>query len=118
MLALGDSIKDRLGELGVISARSETVYKLARVFSQREVDFDYPLQPEEEIKKLTATRGIGNWTAHYIAMRTMGWTDAFLETDAGVKKALHPYTPRELLRLAEAWRPWRGYAIVNLWNTL
>jgi AraC family transcriptional regulator of adaptative response / DNA-3-methyladenine glycosylase II len=118
MLVLEGSIKDRLGELGVTSSRSETIYKLARVFSQKEVDFDYCLQPEEEIKKLMAIRGIGNWTAHYIAMRTMGWTDAFLETDAGVKRALQPYTSRELLRLAEEWRPWRGYATVNLWNTL
>jgi AraC family transcriptional regulator of adaptative response / DNA-3-methyladenine glycosylase II len=118
ILALGSSIKDRLGELGVISARSETIYELARVFSRKEVDFDYCLKPEEEIKKLMAIRGIGNWTAHYIAMRTMGWTDAFLETDAGIKKALQPYTSKELLQLAESWRPWRGYAAVNIWNTL
>jgi AraC family transcriptional regulator of adaptative response / DNA-3-methyladenine glycosylase II len=50
MLALEDSIKDRLGGLGVTSARSETIYKLSRAFSQKEVDFDYCLQPEEEIR--------------------------------------------------------------------
>jgi AraC family transcriptional regulator of adaptative response / DNA-3-methyladenine glycosylase II len=51
-------------------------------------------------------------------MRAMEWTDAFLETDAGIKKALKPYTSKELLEMAEAWRPWRSYATVNLWNTL
>ena len=30
--------------------------------------------------------GIGPWSANYIAMRTLGYTDAFLETDYGVKK--------------------------------
>jgi len=65
-----------------------------------------------------AIRGIGSWTAQYIAMRAMEWPDAFLETDVGVKKALQPYTSKELLKIAEAWRPWRSYAIVNLWNTL
>ena len=24
----------------------------------------------------------------------------------------------DILKLAEAWRPWRGYATVNLWNYL
>jgi AraC family transcriptional regulator of adaptative response / DNA-3-methyladenine glycosylase II len=118
VLAMGDSIENRFGVLGVTSARSRTIYELARAFTQGDVDFGFCAQPEEEIKKLTAMRGIGNWTAQYIAMRAMGWTDAFLETDAGVKKALQPCTQKELLQLAEAWRPWRSYATVNLWNTL
>jgi 3-methyladenine DNA glycosylase/8-oxoguanine DNA glycosylase len=48
-------------------------------------------------------------------MRAMEWPDAFLETDAGVKKALLPYKPKELPEMAETWRPWRSYATVNLW---
>jgi AraC family transcriptional regulator of adaptative response / DNA-3-methyladenine glycosylase II len=48
----------------------------------------------------------------------MGFTDAFLETDVGVKKALRSYEPRELRRLADDWRPWRSYAVINLWNSL
>lgn len=63
-------------------------------------------------------RGIGNWTAQYIAMRAMGWPDAFLETDVGVRKALQPHTAKEMLKIAEVWRPWRSYAMVNLWNTV
>lgn len=63
-------------------------------------------------------RGIGGWTAQYIAMRTMGWPDAFLETDSGVKKALPGRTAKELRVMAQAWRPWRSYATMNLWNTL
>ncbi|MDR1938565.1 MAG: hypothetical protein LBQ73_08740 [Tannerellaceae bacterium] len=47
--------------------------------------------------------GIGIRTAQYIAMRTMGYTDAFLETDAGIKKALEPNTSKELPKTAEAW---------------
>ena len=83
-----------------------------------EIDFALCAHPEEEMAKLMKIRGIGSWTAHYIAMRAMAWPDAFLETDAGVKKALGPGTPKELLKMAEAWRPWRSYATINLWNTL
>jgi AraC family transcriptional regulator of adaptative response / DNA-3-methyladenine glycosylase II len=118
ILALGGSIENRLGALGVIAARSRTIHEIARVLAQKEINFDLCAQPEEEIKKLMAIRGIGSWTAQYIAMRAMEWPDAFLETDAGVKKALEPYTSKELLKMAEAWRPWRSYAVVNLWNSL
>ncbi len=118
ILELGEEIKNHFGVLGVISSRSKTIYELARVFAQGEIDFDLCTQPEEEIKKLMRIHGIGSWTAQYIAMRALEWTDAFLETDAGIKKALHPYTSKELLTISEAWRPWRSYATVNLWNTL
>ena len=116
--AMGDDIGNNLGALGVTSARSNTILELARALMQGEIDFDLCAQPEEEIKKLMKIRGIGNWTAQYIAMRSMEWPDAFLETDAGVRRALPGYTSKELLAIAEAWRPWRSYATVNLWNAL
>ena len=80
-----------------------------------ELRLDQSADPQREMKKLRALRGIGSWTAQYITMRTMGWPDAFLETDAGVKRALPDCSPGERLALAERWRPWRSYAVVNLW---
>lgn len=118
ILALKEPIENHFGPLGVIATRSRTIYELARVIVQREIDFDLPAHPEEEIKKMMTIKGIGSWTAQYIAMRAMEWPDAFLETDVGVKKALQPFTSKELLEMAEAWRPWRSYATINLWNTL
>lgn len=118
LLALDGPISKHFGPLGVIAARGETIYKLAQAIVQGEIDFDLPARPEEEIKKLMTIRGIGSWTAQYIAMRAMEWPDAFPHTDVGVKKALPSHTSKELLKIAEAWRPWRSYATVNLWNTL
>ena len=51
-------------------------------------------------------------------MRIMQWTDAFLETDTGIKKALGGRTSKEMYKMAEAWRPWRSYATISLWNSL
>lgn len=118
ILALGEDIESRFGELGVTSARSRTILELTRAIVKGEIDFDFCPQPEEEIKKLMNIKGIGSWTAQYIAMRAMKWTDSFLETDVGIKKALEGYSPKELLEMAEAWRPWRSYATINLWNSL
>lgn len=117
-VALDGSAENHLGPLGVIATRARTIQELARAFIERSIDFDLPVRPEYEMKALMAISGIGSWTAQYIAMRAMEWPDAFLETDAGIKHALPGYTPKELLKLAEAWRPWRSYATVNLWNTL
>ncbi|MDR0888775.1 MAG: helix-turn-helix domain-containing protein [Coriobacteriales bacterium] len=145
MLAMGDKIADNLGALGVTSARSRTIRELAKAFCEDggagevgafgdtagdangdsaknnvdKIDFDLPVDPVGEMDKLMALHGIGPWSANYMAMRAMGYTDAFLETDFGVKKALPECaTPKERLALSEAWRPWRSYATVNLWNSL
>ena len=56
--------------------------------------------------------GIGPWTQAYVNMRALRDRDAWLGTDLVVRKALGvgPLDP-------EAWRPYRAYAVVHLWNT-
>lgn len=116
--ALGSDIANHLGPLGVTKTRSATIYALAQKIVNNEVALTWCTQPEEEIKQLMAIPGIGAWTAQYIAMRAMGYPDAFLHTDLGIKKALAPLTAKEILATAEAWHPWRSYATINLWNSL
>ena len=116
--ALEGEIAEHLGPLGVTRARANTILGLARKIAGGEADLSLCLQPEAEMKKLMTIQGIGPWTAQYIAMRAMGWTDAFPHTDLGVKKALAPLSGDEILEKGEAWRPWRGYATINLWNSL
>lgn len=118
ILALDGPIGNHLGPLGITGSRANTIFELARALIQKDFDFSFGIQPEAEVQKLMAVPGIGPWTAQYIALRAMGWPDAFLHTDYGVKKALEPRTPKEILDLAEGWRPWRSYATVNLWNYL
>lgn len=118
ILSLEGSIDNHLGPLGITSARSKTILELSRQLTEDKINLNSYAQAEVEIEKLISITGIGNWTAQYIAMRTLGWTDAFLETDVGLKKALHPHTAKEMLALAEKWRPWRSYVTINLWNSL
>jgi AraC family transcriptional regulator of adaptative response / DNA-3-methyladenine glycosylase II len=61
-----------------------------------------------------ALPGIGPWTAHYLAMRALHLPDAFPASDLGIKKALSA-SPREVEARAEAWRPYRSYAVMHLW---
>jgi AraC family transcriptional regulator, regulatory protein of adaptative response / DNA-3-methyladenine glycosylase II len=67
-----------------------------------------------------ALPGIGPWTANYVAMRGLRKDDAFPESDLGLLRAATKpggdrLKPFELLRLAERWRPLRGYAAMHLW---
>lgn len=75
---------------------------------------------EEAIAKLCKIRGVGEWTAQYIALRALRETDAFPAADvallrgAGVVDGARPTVPDLLLR-SESWRPWRAYAAQHLW---
>ena len=51
-------------------------------------------------------------------MRALSWPDAFPHTDLGVMKALGETGPRRVLAAGEAWRPWRAYAVMHLWQSL
>lgn len=116
--ALSEPIGNHLGPLGIIGRRAASILALAQSFVRGEIDFLHCAQPEVEMQKLRAIPGIGDWTAQYIALRAMNWPDAFPHTDYGIKKALAPLTEKEILHLAETWRPWRSYATINLWNSL
>lgn len=118
IVTLDDPIADTLGPLGIISARSRTISALAKALQEGEVTLHFSSDPHKEMAKLLDIPGIGPWTAQYLAMRCLGWTDAFPDTDYGIKKVLAPRTGQEILELAEKWRPWRSYAAINLWNSL
>jgi AraC family transcriptional regulator of adaptative response / DNA-3-methyladenine glycosylase II len=76
---------------------------------------------EDAIKRLRTIRGVGEWTAQYIALRALREPDAFPASDAGLLRGagaidgVRP-TPASLLRRAEPWRPWRAYAAQHLWT--
>jgi AraC family transcriptional regulator of adaptative response / DNA-3-methyladenine glycosylase II len=75
---------------------------------------------EETVSRLRAIRGIGEWTAQYIALRAIREMDAFPATDIGLLRSVtaidgEKSTPANLLSRAESWRPWRAYAAQHLW---
>ena len=107
----------RIARLGLPGARARSVLALARAVA----DGDIVLMPNADIEatldKLRALPGVGEWTAQYIAMRALAWPDAFPHTDLGVMKALGETDARQVLAAGEAWRPWRAYAVMHLWQS-
>ena len=73
---------------------------------------------EATLAALEALPGVGPWTAQYVAMRALGWPDAFPHPDVAVMAAMKETSPARARRRAEAWRPWRAYAVLHLWKSL
>jgi AraC family transcriptional regulator, regulatory protein of adaptative response / DNA-3-methyladenine glycosylase II len=109
-----------LTPLGMPGARKAALKALAEA-AQADPHLFRPFGTiEEAIARLRSIRGIGEWTAQYIALRALRETDAFPASDIGLlrgaarHKGARP-TPAALLRQAEPWRPWRAYAAQHLW---
>jgi AraC family transcriptional regulator of adaptative response / DNA-3-methyladenine glycosylase II len=115
---LAEAEPDRLGRLGIVRQRVAALQALAREVAAGRIALHpgAPLLPT--LEALRALPGIGEWTLQLIAMRVLAWPDAFAATDIGVLKALGTRDANEALARAEAWRPWRAYAVMGLWQSL
>jgi AraC family transcriptional regulator of adaptative response / DNA-3-methyladenine glycosylase II len=116
--ALPMPVADHLGPLGVTGARARSIRSLAEALQQGAIRLGPGADPEREMANLANLPGFGPWTVQYLAMRALGWPDAFPHTDLGVRKALGNLLPNEILALSRKWAPWRSYATVALWNHL
>jgi AraC family transcriptional regulator of adaptative response / DNA-3-methyladenine glycosylase II len=101
------------------AARAETLLALAQVVVNGELVLDAGADRDEARRRLLEIRGIGPWTAEYVAMRALADTDAFPASDLGVLHGLAALgaaaTPKSAAERAESWRPWRAYAVQHLW---
>lgn len=111
-----------VASLGIPRQRAAALIALAKVWPDLAPLMTPAAAPEAFIAALCELPGIGPWTAHYIAMRALGWPDAFPPRDVAVLKAMQrrfgTANQRGADALAEAWRPWRSYAVLRLWNSL
>ncbi|MBF9234956.1 DNA-3-methyladenine glycosylase 2 family protein [Microvirga alba] len=109
-----------LSTLGMPGARRAALTALAEA-ALADRDLFRPFGTiEEAITRLRSIRGIGEWTAQYIALRVLRETDAFPASDIGLLRGAaidtgNRPTPADLLQRAEPWRPWRAYAAQHLW---
>jgi len=115
---IADASPAALGELGIVRQRVQALQALAREVAADRIALNAgaPLAPT--LDALRALPGIGEWTAQMIAMRALAWPDAYPASDVGVLKALGTRDANVALERAQAWRPWRAYAVMALWQSL
>ena len=105
-----------LEALGVMPARADTVRLLARHATNRVHAFGATRDPQAVAALLRTLRGIGEWTTRYIVMRAFNEPDAFPHGDLVLRRAAGNLSARALERRSDAWRPWRAYAVMLLWQ--
>jgi AraC family transcriptional regulator of adaptative response / DNA-3-methyladenine glycosylase II len=116
-----DLVDADLAHIGIPAARAETIRSLAGAALAGEPLLELAPDLETAVARLAAVPGIGDWTAQYVAMRALREPDAFPAGDLGLRKALAragggPLATSAVRRRSAAWRPWRAYAAMLLWQ--
>jgi AraC family transcriptional regulator of adaptative response / DNA-3-methyladenine glycosylase II len=114
-----------VAQIGMPGTRADAIRNLAQFTVDGGLNLSPACSLQQAVEHLKGVRGIGEWTAQYIAMRALRFPDAFPAGDLGLQKAAATAeTPggrmseKQLLARAADWSPWRGYAALVLWNSL
>jgi 3-methyladenine DNA glycosylase/8-oxoguanine DNA glycosylase len=94
---------------GMPSTRERALRALAAAVADG-LQLDPPADPAAVRTALLALPGIGPWTADYVTMRALRDPDAWPGGDLWLRRAVAGADP-------DAWRPWRAYAAMLLWQT-
>lgn len=112
-----------LSEIGMPGARVNAVKHVADAIASGRIRFPADATDAEELARVKAQLlelpGIGPWTVEYFSMRALGDSDAWPATDLVLRRAMQDGGGRPSLTgmgMAQAWRPWRAYAAMHLWN--
>jgi len=102
--------------IGIPGSRAEAIREFARAVVSEDLVFDGSQDAATFAGRLCTIRGLGPWTAQYIAMRALSDPDAFPAGDLALLRNAGMKTTGEMERRAERWRPWRAYAAMHLWQ--
>jgi AraC family transcriptional regulator of adaptative response / DNA-3-methyladenine glycosylase II len=102
------------------AARISTIVRVAEALATGELVLDVGESRDDLTARLTALRGIGPWTAGYVAMRVLGSPDILLTSDLALRQGAVrlglPARAAELAAHGSRWAPWRSYAGMHLWR--
>jgi DNA-3-methyladenine glycosylase II len=114
---------ERLGRLGLSAAKIKTLKNIARELAAERLNLDVLANEDADTahNTLTALPGIGPWTADIYLLFCLGHGDAWPAGDLAVQEAVKTGlglkarpTAKQMVPLAEPWRPLRG-AAAHLW---
>lgn len=105
-------IEADLTTLKTTKARKETLKVFSRAIDEGTLSLEPTQDVEAFLKNVLALRGIGPWTANYMALRVIRHTDAFPASDLILARALETHSTE----MIESMRPWRGYVAALFWR--
>lgn len=107
-----DILNADLSTLKTTNMRKNTLKEFCRAILEKKISLEPTQEVESFIKNVMALKGIGRWTADYMALKVLRSTDAFPSTDLILARVLEIH-PEEIVTQMS---PWRGYAAVLFWR--
>lgn len=108
--------------------KAEYTIGVARLIASGDLSKDELLNPPNHqtiVNRLTAIRGIGAWSAHYVMMRCLRLPNAFPIADVGLHNAIKHVMGMdrkpsidEITQWSMGWAGWEAYATFYLWRAL
>ncbi|MGH9357069.1 MAG: DNA-3-methyladenine glycosylase family protein [Terriglobia bacterium] len=115
-----------LRRLQISGPKARYILEISRAVVERDLDLESLrlMDPAAAIERLLALRGVGHWTAHYVAMRALGHCDCLPAADVGLQKSVQffyglrqPPAAARIEKIARRWAGWRSYGTFYLWLT-
>lgn len=104
------------------AARVDTIIRVATALADGSLVVDGGQSLDDLRAGLLAVKGIGPWTADYVALRVRHHPDVFLHSDLAVRNGAQelglPGTARELSLWSEQVAPWRSYLTMHCWRPI
>lgn len=120
--APSDLARADFSRMGMPASRAKCLSEVSQAIVRGQPRLDGSVAPYSVESDLRSIRGIGPWTAQYVALRGLGEPDAFPESDLGIAKALdalrYPSDRNQRIEAIHCLSPWQGYAAIYLWQTL
>lgn len=115
---------DKLKRLGLSAPKIKAIREIGKAVARGQIDLTAvgEMDADDAHAALTALHGVGPWTADIYLLFCLGHADAFPAGDLAVQESARiAFNLRKrpdakaLVKMAEAWRPWRGVAAHLLW---
>lgn len=123
-----------LDGLGIVGARIAAIKSVAQQLVEGKLNISNSSDSATFVGDVCKIKGIGPWTAQYIALRSLNDPNAFPEADlillraaaaldgdaqnrpeGGIAK-VKALTVKQMIARAEIWQPWRAYVVFLLWK--
>ena len=121
--ALAAAGVEGLWECKLSTRKAEYIWEVAQSVQEGRLDLEglKNLSAEEFETQLSALRGVGPWTAHWLLIRALGHPDGFPAGDLALARTVsrlygldHSMSSAELEEFSQRWAPYRGYVTLYL----
>jgi AraC family transcriptional regulator of adaptative response / DNA-3-methyladenine glycosylase II len=105
-------LRSNLKSVKTTKSRKQAILEFCLAVKEGFISLEATQNADEFRKKIMSIKGLGQWTADYMLLRALRYTDAFPESDLIIKRALEKHP----IDIVNQLSPWRGYVATLFWR--